>query len=293
MFGYFRFNQLFASPRVKNVYKNYYCGTCFALEYNFGEIARFVLSYDAVILALAVKANETPNERTLPCFFSKKKKEQFYRNEKWRKIAAINMLLLGAKIQDDINDKELSPKSKAAGVIFRTAIVKARQQHPDLSEIIVRGYRRMFELESTGSHILEICEAFSDLMSALMEAAFPSELGTDGLNYIKCISRWLYFIDQLDDYDTDIVEAKYNPLVIPDVNKELMINQYHTELFETLRQIMMPINIVRQKFRIECLEDYLLYAILSESIPTMTMRVMMGRNLPKFQHGRKQIEWNN
>lgn len=74
MFGYFRFNQLFASPKLKNVYKNYYCGTCFALEYNYGEIARCILSYDVVILALIAKLYDTPNKEVLPCFLKKKRK---------------------------------------------------------------------------------------------------------------------------------------------------------------------------------------------------------------------------
>lgn len=74
MFGYFRFNHMYASPRTKRVYKNYYCGTCFALEYNYGEISRFILSYDAVILALTAQLYESPERELLPCFLRKAEK---------------------------------------------------------------------------------------------------------------------------------------------------------------------------------------------------------------------------
>ena len=94
MFGYFRFNQLYATPRLKNIYKNYYCGTCFALEYNYGEVVRCILSYDVVILALVAKLYDKPNRTVLPCFLKKDEKMQFTQDEGWQKVAAINVLLM-------------------------------------------------------------------------------------------------------------------------------------------------------------------------------------------------------
>ena len=145
MFGYFRFNQLFASPKLKNVYKNYYCGTCFALEYNYGEIARCILSYDVVILALIAKLYDIPNKEVLPCFFKKKEKKQFMQNEGWQKVAAINVLLMNSKLDDDINDEQ-STKAKAAGLLFHNVIKKKKKQIPELKEIINKEYKRIYKL---------------------------------------------------------------------------------------------------------------------------------------------------
>lgn len=288
MFGYFRFNQLYATPKQKNIYKNYYCGTCFALEYNYGEIARFTLSYDVVILALVAKIYKNPNKAILPCFFEKKKKEQFAQIDDWQKVAAINILLLKAKIDDDIND-EKSSKSKAAALLFNKAIKKAEKQFPELALIIKEGYQNMYELEIERSDILNICNAFADMMEKVVISAF--NVSPIRIEFVKGISRWLYFIDQLDDYDKDVKEGKYNPLVIEGISKYQMINKDNTYLFGVLREIFKDYQKIKKGLNLSCDEDCLLYAVLNESIPNVTSSILSGRRLPQIMHRKKELEW--
>ena len=171
MFGYFRFNQLYASPKLKNVYKNYYCGTCFALEYNYGELARWILSYDVVILAMVAKLYDVPNRNLLPCFFKRTQKKQFIDNEGWKKVAAINVMLMNAKFDDDIND-ERSKKAKAAAILFHKQIKKAEKDFPELAGVVKMGYLDMYKLETSGAEIIDICNSFADMMEKLVVTAF-------------------------------------------------------------------------------------------------------------------------
>lgn len=288
MFGYFRFNQLYATSKQKNIYKNYYCGTCFALEYNYGEIARFTLSYDVVILALIAKIYDNPNRAVLPCFLKKNEKEQFVQNEDWQKIAAINILLMKAKFDDDINDEKTS-KSKAVALLFHEAIKKAEKQFPNLALIIKEGYKTMYKLETERTDILNICNAFADMMEKVVVTAF--NVSPIKIEFVKGISRWLYFIDQLDDYDKDIKEGKYNPLVSKDISKYQMINKDNTYLFEVLREIFKDYHKIKKGLNLSCDEDCLLYAVINESIPNVTSSILSGRRLPQIMHRKKELEW--
>ena len=288
MFGYFRFNQIYASQRTKRVYKNYYCGTCFALEYNFGEISRFILSYDAVILALTARLYKDPERELLPCFFKKNEKVQFFEEDGWKKLAAINVLLMEAKIDDDIND-EKSPKAKAASVIFKNAIIKAETHYPHLAKIVRHGYKNMYELEKSDSDVIEICDAFSDMMAELMVSAYS--IDEKKTTFIRAISRWLYFIDQLDDYDDDAKARKYNPLIIKNVSKMDMILRCHSKLFNYLRELFKDFEKIKETFNMDCVEDRLLYAVVNESVPNVTSLVMSNRGLPQLRHIKKEVEW--
>lgn len=288
MFGYFRFNQLFASPKLKNVYKNYYCGTCFALEYNYGEIARCILSYDVVILALIAKLYDTPNKEVLPCFFKKKEKKQFMQNEGWQKVAAINVLLMNSKLDDDINDEQ-STKAKAAGLLFHNVIKKAKQQFPELAEIINNGYKGIYKLETEKSGILCICNAFADMMEKVALTAFY--IPQNKLAFVKGISRWLYFIDQLDDYDKDVKNGKYNPLVVEGKTKKQLVDSDNSFLFGLMSEIFNDYSEIKKGLDTSCYEDRLLYAVLNESIPSVTLAVLAGKKIPKIIHKSKELEW--
>lgn len=288
MFGYFRFNQLYAAPKLKNVYKNYYCGTCFALEYNYGEFARCILSYDIVILALAAKLYDNPYKSVPPCFFKKKEKKQFFQNERWLKVAAINVLLMNAKFDDDIND-EKSVKARAAALFFHRIIKKAEGQFPELAQIIKDGYMAMYKLETEKAKIMSICNVFADMMEKLVITAF--EVDSNRIAFIKGISRWLYFIDQLDDYDDDVKEGKYNPLIVEGVSKRYLVNKDNSYLFGVLREIFKDYPNIKKGLDSACSEDCLLYAVLNNAIPSMTLMVLLNKNIPRIVHKKKELEW--
>lgn len=281
MFGYFRFFQRFATYEMKMAYKNYYCGVCFALEYNYGQKARMLLSYDVVTLGILGGVMHTnPTGKRLPCFMQKNKKLQF-QNENWKRLAAINILLVNAKIDDDIND-ENSAKAKLAYSFFKSSIEKAKSDYPELSRIVNDGYKEMLKLEKKGNDVLEICDVFAELMVNLMDRAFG--VPSLGLNITAKISRWLYFIDQLDDYDTDVEEGKINTLVIQGIDKSTFTNLYHEKLFYYLDCLLGEFSSIKKELDTSVLENRILYSILNETIPSITLQVIMDKKLPQIGH---------
>ena len=279
MFGYFKIKKRKITPAMRRVYKNYYCGTCFALEKNYGQLSRFLLSYDVVILGLLLKCHKEPEQNRLKCLGQNAKKGDFY-DDDWKKIAAINILLFSAKIDDDIHD-ENSFMAKFAGGVFKKPLNKAKSDYPELACIISEGYREMAKLEDANSGVLSICDCFADMMEKLICSAF--EANNSQIEYVKAISRWLYLIDQLDDYDDDVKHGKNNPCVIEGVCKKEYINQHQVILRDTLGQIIKEINMVKSKMTNTSYENKLLYSIVNDSIPTVTLGVMLNGSFPQFE----------
>ena len=123
MFGYLRPFQNRMKKDLQTAYKNYYCGTCFTLQHNYGLSSALLLSYDVVLFGLSLKSLEQPMSERLPCFGEKKAKKQFV-NEKWKVIASISMLLVAEKLRDDIED-ENSILAKIAFCFYSKKIRKA------------------------------------------------------------------------------------------------------------------------------------------------------------------------
>ena len=92
MFGYTKISNCNAPQAFRQVYVNYYCGVCFALQRNYGFMARFLLNYDVTALSILLKAHKNPQIRRLPCVGLRKQKEYLFKNEIWKKIAGINIL---------------------------------------------------------------------------------------------------------------------------------------------------------------------------------------------------------
>lgn len=290
MFGYFRFNQDLASHEMKTAYKNYYCGTCFALEKHYGELSRIILSYDVVLLAIMVNLHTAPDGEQLPCFGKSSKKKQFA-DEGWRKIAAANILLFNAEIDDDLNDDN-SVKAKAAFLAFKSKIKKAENDYPELARIIDEGYREMLELEKGKSDVLDICGSFSNLISNLLKTGFNADEII--CRYGKAIAGWLYFIDQLDDYDDDIFEGKFNPLVIDGVSKLEYINTRQSVLSKYIETLMLDFDKIKSELDRGSVEGKILFSIINETIPSMTLRVMTNQKLPKLDHmNKREVKWSD
>lgn len=287
MFGYFRFHNYNATYSMKKCYKNYYCGTCFALQYNYGQRARMLLSYDIALLAILISAHIEPECEQLPCFGCKNSKVQF-KKDNWNKIAATNILLFSSKLDDDIND-ENSFKAKLAKVAFKGVINKARIDYPQLAEIIDNGYINIANKEKSGCDVLEMCDEFSMMMGNI--AAIIFNVNDNGLEYIRSIAGWLYFIDQLDDYDKDIKKNKYNALALPGINKEQYINRHITTISNYLKKLMSNFEKVKADMDIATTEYRILYSIINDTIPSVTFRVLSDIELPKLLHRKKHMEW--
>lgn len=288
MFGYLRMVRKHTPAQLQKAYKNYYCGMCFAMQYNYGQLSRYLISYDLMIIGLLVKSHEQPDCERLRCFGQKAKKQQFL-SEKWRKVAAINILLTAGQLRDNVEDDN-SLTAKIFFWIFAKEIKKAKESYPEVFSIISTGYDKMLAAEKAGESVTMISSEFSLLMENVYRSIRFDSCDTceDIVVYIRAVAGWLYFIDQLDDYDKDVKKGRLNPLIKSGVTGGEYIDKHFHELLGLIRHYYHDIRNASAKLSESCIEDELLQNILISTIPSMTDKV-----LNRDRHSRSGTVWSN
>lgn len=288
MFGYFRFLSQYSDYRSQGVYKNYYCGLCIALELHYGQLSRMLLSYDVTVLALALHAHKTPECERLKCLGCKDCKKELFRDETWKKLAAVNILLAAEKLRDDKED-EASWKAKAGLWFFGSVIGKAKSDYPDLDRVIHEGYRKIQGLEKENKSVLEIADSFGQLMSGIVTTGFDAP--TVMVSYVYEIARWLYFVDALDDYDEDLEKGRFNPIAKKDLPFRDYVNTHTRELRGLIRNLWEKHGELLKALEDGSIENDILKGILTNSIPAVTSMVLNGRQIPTLLHFKSGTVW--
>ena len=288
MFGYFRFLNQYSDYTAQAVYKNYYCGLCFALDMHYGPLSRMLLSYDVTVLALVLHAHPAPKCDRLKCMGCKDCKKDYFSGETWKKIAAVNILLAAEKMSDDIAD-EASLKAKAGAFFFKKVIRKAKSDYPQLQQVIRSGYGKIVAAEKENRSVLQIGDLFADMMAGILKEGFQAPAVAE--DYIRQISRWLYFIDALDDYDADLKKHRFNPIAIEGVPYGTYLNLHYPEIAGYLDSLYSRYDGLCRELADGSYENEILISILKNSIPAVTALVMHQRSLPELLHCRSGSQW--
>lgn len=288
MFGYFRFYNQYSHYATRKVYKNYYCGLCFALEKHYGQLSRMLLSYDVTVLALALHAHPNPGCDKLRCSGQKQCKATFFDTPDWKKLAAVNILLAAEKFRDDIAD-EGSAKAKLGNFLFRKSIRKARKDFPEMDRAIHEGYTAIQAAEKENRDVLEIGQLFGNMMTGILDVGFS--VTPTVRQYVHEISRWLYFIDALDDYDEDLKRGRFNPIAEAGVSFSTYRLTRIGELSQILTSLYRHHSDLCAALEDGTRESQILQSILTDSIPAVTASVLTGSKLPTLLHRQQGTVW--
>ena len=283
MFGYLAMHNCFQTFKMHRCYANYYCGTCFGLEYNFGQISRFLLSNDVSLLGILMKCHKDSLRQHYLCFGKCKEKHCVFHGGKWNQMAAINLLLVNEKLKDDVND-ERSWKAVIGKILLGKHMRKAESQYPEMAKVIAQGYVEMYKLERAGSGVRPIEECFADMMVNTMKEV--RELEEWEIYYIRHISRWIYYIDALDDYEEDYKKNRFNSLKKQDAPTFYDYTQkYMRTIIEDLQYIYRDMNKIMELMPQKTTEDELLRTLICNDMPLRTAQVLKGKNLLKLKIG--------
>ena len=288
MFGYFRFLNQYSDYQTQTVYKNYYCGLCFSLGMHYGVMSRMLLSYDMTILAIALHAHPAPRCEKLKCVGCKACKQTYFQNETWKKIAAVNILLAAEKMSDDISD-ERSAKAAAGAFFYKHTISKASQDYPEIHRAIREGYAAIVAAEKDNQTVLQIGDLFANMMVTVLQVGFT--VSDSILSYIREISRWLYFIDALDDYDEDLKKNRFNPIAIPGIPYREYLFTHYPQIQAYLQTLYAQHDALAAQLEDGSSENEILRSILKNSIPSVTSLVLHQRTLPELIHCGSANEW--
>lgn len=283
MFGYLSMHHRFQTFQMHRCYSNYYCGTCFGLEHNYGQICRLLLSNDVSLLGILMKFHEDPLKERFRCFGKCKEKHCIFHGGMWNQMAAINLLLVNEKLKDDIND-EHSWKASLGKMLLGNRMKKAEKQYPKMAEAIAQGYVEMYKLERAGSSVRLIEECFADMMVNTM--AECRELEEWEILYIRHISRWIYYIDALDDYEDDYRKKRFNSLKKEDAPTLYdYTKKYMKTIVEDLQYIYRDLDRIVSMMPNKTPEEQLLRTLICNDIPLRTAKVLRGRSCINIKTG--------
>ena len=217
MLGYVTIEKNELKVREFDMYQAYYCGICKSIGRRFGQLPRMTLSYDSVFLALVLAGLSEETDIVLQehCITHHiKKKPVVFGNEALDYAADMMVILAYHKFLDDWKDE----RSKV-GLMGKTALSgaygKLKALHPEICSRTEASLTALSELEKENSGKLDlVAGTFADIMETLFTGYDPAAESSRILGQMgRHLGKWIYTIDALDDYQKDIEEEHYNPLI--------------------------------------------------------------------------------
>lgn len=244
MFGYVTPLKPELKVREYNEFKGYYCGVCFSIKSNFGNLPRALLNYDMTFLALLLDSLSRERADASPkrCIAHPTNKKAVIINNKAIDYAAnMNISLAYFKALDDIQDDK-SLKSNAKALIMSPYKRKFSPCIKEINHIIDANLKDLSQLEESKkfTSIDEICHPFSIIVGKILEL-YPFEIFNDSkekrdlLYYFGyTLGKWIYLVDAIDDLEEDMKKDKFNPINFLYNNKNLSHNDLLSSSKETL-----------------------------------------------------------
>ena len=219
MFGYIKHFPSELKVREVQLYKSFYCGLCKTM----GVFSRLTLSYDMVFLALmrTVLTGEKFESKTHRCILKPLKKNRYIKsNKSLAYSAAVSSILIYYKCIDDARDSKNIFKKlffRILSIFFVRGKNKATILYPVLEEKIKESLECLSALEQREcASIDEVAAAFAEMMKNI--SSFGLDESDSAIRIAEHIGlhlgRWLYIIDALDDFESDLKKRRYNAFAV-------------------------------------------------------------------------------
>ncbi len=237
MFGYIKPAICLLSEDEKTLYKAVYCGLCHSLGRVTGQLSRFTLSYDFVLLALIqmLANNESPSMTVRRCpVHPIRGCNVVIRSATLDRCAALSALLVHESIRDGIEDEKGFSLCKAhlGSIPARHFLNKAEKQFPLPKEDVLGQLEQLHRLEKNGcAYPDEAAEVFGNLLSIVSVCGVEDELLQFAVSKMMFhIGKWIYLVDAADDFEKDIRQGKFNPFAKHGLDKERLSDSLEQEL---------------------------------------------------------------
>lgn len=210
MFGYLKMDGQ-SSKELNQEYKKYYCFLCRSLQKHYGALSRLLLSYDvAFFLILCADDGFLNSLEKVHCIKHSENLEVLLDSKISKDIATLNLQLMAAKLEDDIIDDN-DTKAKIAKLIFSKKITRAKRAQPKMWKILTKEYDALRIIENRSGTLEELESQFSRMMVRIATECFGVS-DSSKIDALELGTRWIYFIDAVDDIDENISEGCFNPL---------------------------------------------------------------------------------
>jgi hypothetical protein len=235
MFGYIKPLQGELKVRELERFKACYCGLCHALGRKYGIIARFILSYEFVFLAMLISEhNDSPVIKQKRCIASPfKRKKYCVLNKPLELCAGYSVILTWWKLRDSIQDETFlnSLPHRLASLLLKRPYRKAAREFPDFDNTASEKLGELAEHENLGEDSLDkAADKFSTILKTVALGG-ESETSRRVLSEILYhVGRWIYIIDAYDDIPKDVKYSRFNPILLKYATEEGKLSDDNLEL---------------------------------------------------------------
>jgi hypothetical protein len=284
MFGYLKPAGYGIGKHIKQYYRKQYCTLCHALWKYYGFSPRFLLSFDMAFIACLFDLEINKN-KIISCY-----KKLEFDSEEWKKLAALSLFMVEGKLIDDIYDSH-SKTSKLALLFFKKSFEKATADYKETHDAVMQRFCDFRTLEKQQADVTTLADAFAMIMCDSAKAMFTC---SDIIEDIIChISRWVYFIDAVDDLDKDIRKRRFNPFAGKASSKKELITKCGTELMTFAKYTTKKLKTSSKNLDLTKLSNSLVLSILNITIPHISMRIFVSEKHSSKRRYVRLIEGRN
>lgn len=222
MFGYIICNKTELTREEQLRYQHFYCGLCRALKRKYGQAARFSLNYDMTFLALLLSALYEPEESIADfrCMVHPLERRLEIRNPYIEYAADMTILLTHYKCMDDWNDEKKAGKRLYAGILNKYTDT-IMQNYPRQYEMVKRSRTELTDLENRSENVSdEIVKYCGNLIAEIFVYDEQDHWGQRLRNFGYELGRFIYLMDAVIDYESDLKSGSYNPFLKKSFNRE-------------------------------------------------------------------------
>ncbi len=221
MFGYVKVNSGELRVKEYELYRGAYCGLCRAMGKCTGQCSRMSLSYDFAFLVM-VRLALTDTKMSFSqrrCLAHPLKKRNVMDPNEQLDVCAYAAAVLGFhKIKDDLDDERGLKKARAVltyPFVRRWRKKAVRAGLGELDGRVAENLRALAELEKQQAPSVDapaalFGEILADITSYGLEGAEQKIARQIG----RCVGKWIYIVDALDDAKEDSERGRYNPFLL-------------------------------------------------------------------------------
>ena len=216
MTGYIRPVESELKVREFEIYNSYYCALCKELGETYGQVSRLMLNHDMTFLALflgALTGGKDTIEMRHCIVHPLKKKPVEFMEQSIHYAGDILIILAYEKWQDDVQDHE---KSEFSGTVRR---LKAKHRHAselhrEVSDRVHEAFQELYSYEEKGkADIRRMATCFGEAIATVFSGyGLPENVKRVVRDFSLNLGKWLYLIDIMDDFESDQMNGRFNPL---------------------------------------------------------------------------------
>ena len=218
MFGYVRPIQPELKCKDFDLYKATYCGLCRSMRQRYGLLAPMFLNFDFTFLTLLLwQAEEKPCTCRGRCHANPLIKKPMCEDSPALAAAADESVILTYwKLRDSAVDDGLwrGMPARTLALLLKRSYRRAAALRPAFDAAVQENLRALWQMEQDGSSSID---RTADTFARILQAAAPKgedELQNRALEQLLYhVGRWIYLVDARDDFQDDLSNECYNPIL--------------------------------------------------------------------------------